>query len=71
MRQLTDLCAAMGADLSSGLRVDTGRGCVVIAPVRARRALRIRSESFSQEIAAELCAEFAERVRQSDRPQGG
>jgi mannose-1-phosphate guanylyltransferase/phosphomannomutase len=71
MKQLTNLCAAMTADMSSGLRIDTGRGTVLIAPVRARRALRIRSESFCEEIAAELCAEFEERVRQSDRPRQG
>lgn len=71
MKQLTDLCAAMTSDLSSGLRIDTGRGTVVIAPVRARKAVRIRTESFSEEIAAELCAEFEERVRRSDRRRAG
>ncbi|SHI07539.1 mannose-1-phosphate guanylyltransferase / phosphomannomutase [Sporobacter termitidis DSM 10068] len=67
MRLMTSRCAGMASELASGLRLDTDRGCVYISPLRERSALKIRTESMSEEIAEELCAEFERRAREIDK----
>jgi mannose-1-phosphate guanylyltransferase/phosphomannomutase len=54
------------AELDAGLRLDTGRGVVRIAPSRENPSLKIRGESRSTEAAAELAADFGRRVERID-----
>lgn len=66
MRKIAAGCAALPTETAAGLRFDTGNGYVYISPLREKSALKIRTESFSEETAEELCAEFERRVRDSD-----
>ena len=66
MRMLLNDSMGQTRETSSGLRLDTDLGYVTIAPLRTRSALRIRSESFNEETAEELCAEFEQRARRAD-----
>ena len=58
MRMLLKNSSGVSRETASGLRLDTGLGCVTISPLRERSALKIHTESFSEETAEELCAEF-------------
>jgi mannose-1-phosphate guanylyltransferase/phosphomannomutase len=66
MRELTDGCTEMAAELVSGLMIDTDRGRVHIAPDFNGDILRIKSESFDAETAEELCTEFRRRIESID-----
>lgn len=67
MRLMSSSCAEMAPNLTSGLRLDTDRGCVYISPLRERSALKIRAESFNEETAEELCVEFERRAQENDQ----
>jgi mannose-1-phosphate guanylyltransferase/phosphomannomutase len=67
MRMLLRGSAGTPRETSSGLRLETELGFVTISPLRDRSALRIRTESFNEETAEELCAEFERRARQADQ----
>jgi phosphomannomutase len=66
MRALGSLRECADAQLDMGLRLDTPRGTVHIAPSRERSALRIRCEGASEEIAEELMAEYERYVKRAD-----
>lgn len=66
MRLMSSSCAGMASEISSGLRFNTDRGYVHISPLRSRSALKIRTESYNEEMAEELCAEFERRTREID-----
>jgi mannose-1-phosphate guanylyltransferase/phosphomannomutase len=67
MRLMSSCCTGMAMELTAGLRLDTERGSVTISPLRERSALRIRTESMSEETAEELCAEFERRALENDK----
>ncbi len=67
MRMLLKNSSGVSRETASGLRLDTGLGCVTISPLRERSALKIHTESFSEETAEELCAEFEKRAQQADQ----
>jgi mannose-1-phosphate guanylyltransferase/phosphomannomutase len=66
MRAMAAYGSEMAAEMAAGLRLDTGRGFVHISPLRERSALKIRSESETEETAEELCVEFERRAREID-----
>ena len=71
MRRLYKECPGIAPDSLSGIRLETELGCVTISPMRGRSALKIRSESFSEETAEELCADFEQRTRRADKTDTG
>ncbi len=66
MRRLIKSYEGASRATASGLRLDTELGRVTIAPMRERSALKIRTESFNEETAEELCAEFERRTLRAD-----
>ncbi len=71
MRSLARSHHVEAAELFDGLRARVEGGWVHIAPLPGRRALRIIGEAASEEMAAELCAEFRSRTRSMDRAAAG
>lgn len=67
MRKLSSDYLETAADPACGLRFDTERGHVLISPLRDKSALKIRAESFNEETAEELCAEFERRAQENDQ----
>lgn len=67
MRLMASSCSGMASEISSGLRLETDRGYIYISPLRERSALKIRTESYNEETAEELCAEFERRTRELDK----
>lgn len=67
MRLMASSCSGMASETTSGLRLETDRGYVYISPLRERSALKIRTESYNEETAEELCAEFERRTREMDK----
>jgi hypothetical protein len=65
MRELAR--ALPGAELDEGIRARARGGWIRVAPAPNRRALRIIAEGLSTELAAELYADFARKVRELDR----
>ncbi|UOO37106.1 NTP transferase domain-containing protein [Oscillospiraceae bacterium CM] len=66
MRALSGAQAGARLEMLAGLRLESEKGNVHIAPLRHRSALAIRAEGMSEEIAEELCAEFEQRAQQAD-----
>jgi mannose-1-phosphate guanylyltransferase/phosphomannomutase len=66
MRGLSAAYSGQIKDSPAGLRIDTDNGIVRISPLRDRGAIRIRAESFKEELAEELCKEFERRAREAD-----
>ena len=71
MRLLASAGARSDDRMGAGLRFDTPKGSVTVAPVRERSALRIKTESYSTEAAKELGIAFEDIARDCDDRAAG
>lgn len=67
MRELQGCMTEFATELCSGLRADTGKGWVHVAPSVSREVLKITGEGESEIAASEICGVFRKRAEEIDK----
>lgn len=67
MRELQNNMSEFATELFSGLRANTGKGWVHIAPSVSRQILKITGEGADMEAAEEICGQFKKRAEEIDK----